>query len=155
MVINSEKGSNMALRISAKPIFMTLALLALASCGNDKKSNSRSEVNRVCEDVSCLASISWKIRLPGRSFPDRTKIDINGATVLNECVSKQKYMIDRYSEPQSLTLDNFYPPKKGDLKIEIVDLGQDCDSYTTFLSNNDVDFTVTKTSGTPSILIDL
>ena len=130
-------------------------LLTLASCGNDKKSKSHKEVNPVCSDIDCLSSINWKIVLQGRAFPEKARVDINGTTVLNECVSKQRYYIDRWSEPQQLYLDSFYVPKRGDLKIDIVDLGSDCSYESSFISDNDVEFEVSKNAGISEILIRL
>lgn len=129
-------------------------LLTLVSCGNNDKSSSRRG-NDVCGEVDCLSSVDWKIQLQGKAFPDKTRLDINGTTVLNECVSKQKYQIDRYAEPQNVILENFYVPKRGDLKINVVDLGSDCNSESTFISDNNVEFEVDKSSGTGQILINL
>lgn len=129
-------------------------LLTLVSCGSDNKSSGSQEQNAVCEN--CITSANWKILLPGRSFPDKSRVDINGTTVLNECVSKQKYMINRSSDPQELYLDNFYVPKRGELKINIVDLGSDCDSESTFFENSNVEFEETKgAGGTTELLINL
>lgn len=136
-------------------IFMASALLlTLASCGNDKKSSSRQEVNPVCSEIDCLSTVNWKILLQGRAFPDKARLDINGTTVLNECVSKQKYSIDRYTEPQSIYLENFYVPKKGQLKINIVDLGR-CDSESSFINDSNVNFDIVKDNFSNEILINL
>lgn len=119
-------------------------LLTLVSCGGDSSSsNKRKEANTVCEDLSCYSSLNWKIALQGRVFPDKTRIDINGTTVLNECVSKQKYMIDRDAVPQYLYLENYTVPKRGDLKIKVLDLGH-CDSASTFIEDNNVNFEMVK-----------
>lgn len=130
-------------------------LVTLASCGNDSSSKSRREANPVCSEIDCLSSINWKIVLQGRAFPDKARVDINGSTILNECVSKQKYTIDRQSEPQHLYLDNFFIPKRGELKIDVVDLGSDCSYESTFISNDKVDFEVSKSTGVSEILINL
>lgn len=131
-------------------------LLTLVSCGkDDSKSKTRAEVNPICSEIDCLSSVNWKIQLEGRSFPYKSRVDINGTTVLNECVSKQKYSIDRTSNPEALYLDNYYVPKRGDVKIDIIDLGSDCDSESTFISNDKVDFEVSKTSGFAEIIISL
>lgn len=119
-------------------------LLTLASCGQKDKSSSKKSQNAVCAEVDCLSSVNWKIVLQGRAFPDKSRVDINGTTVLNECVSKQKYSISRDAEPQHLYLENFYVPKRGQLKIDVVDLGSDCGSESTFISDNNVNFEVTK-----------
>jgi hypothetical protein len=122
----------MGLRNNLTFLITGTLLLSLASCGNDKKTSSRQEANPVCSEIDCLSSVNWKIQLQGRAFPDKARLDINGTTVLNECVSKQRYSIDRYTEPQSVYLDNFYVPKRGELKISVVDLGQ-CDSERSFI----------------------
>lgn len=129
-------------------------LLTLVSCGNNDKSSSRRQ-NEVCGEVDCLSSVNWKIQLQGKAFPDKARLDINGTTVLNECVSKQKYSIDRAAEPQNIVLENFYVPKRGELKINVVDLGSDCGSESTFISDDNVEFEVTKDAGVSEILINL
>lgn len=130
-------------------------LLTLASCGGDSKSSKkRAELNTVCEDVSCLSTVNWKIVLQGRVFPDRARVDINGSTVLNECVSKQKYVINRDAVPQSIYLDNYIVPKRGDLKIRVVDLGH-CDSASTFIEDDKVNFELVKHGLGREILINL
>lgn len=129
-------------------------LLTLVSCGKDDSSKSRSKVQS-CEDVDCLTSVNWKIVLQGKSFPDKSRVDINGTTILNECVSKQKYAIDRSTQPESLYLENYAVPKRGDLKIDVIDMGLDCASESTFISNDKVDFEVSKTAGQTEILISL
>jgi len=144
----------MGLRNNLSFLITGTLLLTLASCGNDKKSSSRQEVNPVCSEIDCLSTVNWKIQLQGRAFPDKARVDINGTTVLNECVSKQKYSIDRYTEPQSIYLDNFYVPKKGELKINVVDLGR-CDSETSFIFDPDVNFDVVKFGSSNEIHINL
>ncbi len=133
----------------------TSMLFALASCGNNNSSKSHREANPVCSEIDCLSSINWKIVLQGRAFPDKARVDINGSTILNECVSKQKYTIDRQSEPQHLYLDNFFIPKRGELKIDVVDLGSDCSYESAFISNDKVDFEISKSAGVSEILINL
>ncbi|MCM2348763.1 MAG: hypothetical protein NDI69_02000 [Bacteriovoracaceae bacterium] len=135
----------MSFRTNFNYVMITGLLFTLASCGNDsKKSRSRQELNTICEGISCLSSVNWKIMLPGRSFPEKSRVDINGTTVLNECVSKQRYMIDRSTDPESLTLENYFVPKKGDLKIDVIDMGPDCSSSSTFISNDRVHFDYVK-----------
>lgn len=130
-------------------------LLTLASCGNNDKSKSGSEMNPVCSEIDCLSSINWKIQLQGKSFPDKARVDINGTTVLNECVSKQKYSINRDSSPQSLYLENYYIPKRGELKIDVVDMGNDCHSESSFISDDNVEFELTKEMEVSELLINL
>ena len=114
-------------------------LFTLVSCGNDNKSSKASpQIEPLMDD-----SANWKILLQGRSFPDNSRVDINGVTVINECKTKQKYSIDRTTEPQSILLENYFVPKEGEVKINVADLGN-CDSSTTFISNDNVDFDMVK-----------
>lgn len=146
----------MSFKKSSQLLVASSLLLTLVSCGSDNGSSSpRREVNPICSEVDCMSTIDWKIQLQGRAFPDKTRVDINGETVLNECVSKQKYAIDRSGETEVLRLENFYVPQRGALKMEIIDLGADCGSYTSVLANEDVDFEVQKTSGRSEIHINL
>jgi hypothetical protein len=130
-----------------------LLLLSLVGCGNKNKSNSQREVNAACSEIDCLSSINWKILLRGQSFPDKARVDVNGTTVLNECISKQKYFIDRTADSEVLMLDNFYIPKSGDLKIDLYDLGNDCGIESKIISNEDVPFSVEKSLNGSEILI--
>lgn len=145
------------MRIGKSFIFLLASglFLSLASCGKHNKSRgSHKEVNPVCSEINCLSSINWKVQLQGRTFPDKARVDINGTTVLNECVSKQRYTIDRYSEPQSLYLESYFVPKRGELKIQVMDLGN-CDSESTFISDDNVDFEVVKSVEVNEILVNL
>jgi hypothetical protein len=129
-------------------------LLTLVSCGKDHKSSSRREVNTLCEGVNCLSSVNWKIQLPGRSFPERGSavVEINGTTVLNECVAKQKYVIDRSADPEMLYLENYSVPKRGEVAIKV----GDCRRGTYEIDNHDVQFEETKGAGdVVEILINL
>lgn len=141
--------------MSMKNLLPLTLLLAFVSCGSDNKSSSSAQDNSICSEVDCLSSINWKIQLQGRAFPDKARVDVNGTTVLNECVSKQKYSIDRSAEPQNLMLENFYVPKRGEVKINVVDLGSDCDSESSFIANDNVDFEVNKGVAGSEILINL
>lgn len=114
-------------------------LLTLASCGGNKGSGTRAEANPVCTGIECLSSVNWKIQLPGKSFPDKARIDVDGTTVVNECVTKQKYYIDRYSDPQNIFLENYYAPSRETVKIEVYDLGH-CDSETKIFSDDRVNY---------------
>lgn len=147
----------MSFRISFNLVMITGLLLTLASCGNDSKKSStaKAPLSTLCEDVDCLSSVNWKIMLPGRSFPEKSRVDINGTTVLNECVAKQKYMIERSVEPQFLMLENYYIPKRGELKIDVIDMGADCESYSTFISNDKVHFEFVKGASSSEIQISL
>jgi hypothetical protein len=130
-------------------------LLTLVGCGNDTKSKGQKELNPVCSEIDCLSSVNWKIILPGRSFPEKSRVDINGTTVLNECVSKQKYAIDRTAEPETLYLENYIVPQKENLRIEVLDLGSDCDSESSFIVNEKVNFDINKLTGITEIVISL
>lgn len=110
-------------------------LFTLASCGGNKGSDKKVQSNPICTGVECLSSVNWRIQLPGKTFPNKTRIDVEGTTVLNECVSKQKYYIDRYSNPQMIFIDNYYAPTKDTVKIDVYDLGH-CDSETKIISDN-------------------
>lgn len=144
----------MSTKKNLKVLIAGSLLLTLVSCGNDNKSKSRSELN-TCGEIDCLSSVNWKILLQGRSFPEKSRVDINGTTVLNECVSKQKYAIDRAAEPETLYLENYLVPKRGELKIDVVDLGSDCASESSFISNDNVDFEVSKTLDVTEVVINL
>lgn len=145
----------MSMKSSMSLLLGGALLLTMASCGKENhKSGKRSEANPICEDVSCLSTVNWRIQLPGKVFPDKVRVDINGATVLNECVSKQKYMIERDASPQTLYLENYVIPKRGDLKIHIHDLGR-CDDYSMFLENNNVSFDLVKTGLDRELVINL
>lgn len=149
----------MSARISLK--IATLAtLLALGTACGDKNSSSSANVrkpqqNAVCEGIDCLNSITWKLVLQGNVFPEKTRVEINDNTVLDECHSKQQYSIDRASAPQSLTLENYVVPRRGHVKIHIVDQGHDCTSEHTFYSKKDVDFEVVKSALGQQVLINL
>jgi hypothetical protein len=134
-------------------IFSSLLLVSVVGCGNKNKSKSAREVSAGCSEIDCLSTINWKILLGGQSFPDKARLDVNGTTVLNECVSKQKFFIDRNSQPEALALENFYVPKKGELKIDLYDLGADCGTEQKIISNENVSFSIEKTTLGNEILI--
>lgn len=145
----------MNMRKNFNLVLASALLLTVVSCGdNDKNSRVSKQVDPICEDVNCLSSVNWKIALQGKNFPDKSRVDINGTTVLNECVSKQKYMIDRDSNPQSLSLENYEIPKRGELKIHVVDLGH-CDSETKFIEDNNVNFELVKSGEVSEVHINL
>lgn len=132
-------------------------ILTLASCGNDSKSSRKQapEVNPICDSINCMSSINWKIVLQGQVFPENTRVDINGETVLDECMGKQQYQINRSAAPMSLTLDNFYVPRSGAANIKVIDQGWDCRQEITFLSVENAQFEVVKSSGMREILFNL
>lgn len=118
-------------------VFSTL-LLSLVGCGG--RSGDGASAQQREESPIRVATVDWKISLQGRSFPDHSRVDVDGVTVLDECVGKQKYQIDRRSAPQSLTLTSYPAPAKSTVKIVITDLGDDCSSYSTFFSDDAVEF---------------
>lgn len=131
-------------------------LILLSSCGDHHQSKSSTKSYKPdCSELNCLSSVAWKIVLEGKNFPEKSRVDVNGTTVLNECVSKQKYAIDRGAIPQELVMDNFYVPSRGNLKIDITDLGNDCNSESSFISESDVEFEVLKDMDQSQILIRL
>jgi hypothetical protein len=136
--------------------FITMTFFfSLQSCGKKTESKSYKASDRVCSTLDCLATADWKISLPGRSFPHKTRVSINGMPVVDECISKQKHSINRSTDPQSLYLENFLVPKRGELKIEIFDLGHNCDSESLFSGDNDVEFKFTKTKERALITVSL
>lgn len=143
----------MSTRTSLTLIIAGSLLLTLASCGNNDKS-SKGQGSQACSEIDCLSSVNWKINLQGRTFPDKSRVDINGTTVINECVSKQKFAIDRTSEPQLITLESYYVPKRGELKIDVIDLGS-CDSELIYISDDKVNFEVVKGIDVSEIVINL
>ncbi len=145
----------MDFRKSISIVMMSGLLFTLASCGNKDKSKSTPQADSLCAEIDCLSAINWKIQLQGKSFPDKSRVDINGTTVLNECVSKQKYSINRDASPQILYLENFYIPKRGDLKINVIDMGPDCHTESSFLTDDNVEFELTKDLGISEIVINL
>lgn len=140
--------------------FKILALagltLTLVSCGNDSKSSkSTQEINPVCDSIECLSNITWKINLQGQDFPRKSRVEINAVSVLDECMGKQQYSIDRDSTPQSLTLENYTVPRAGEVKIHIVDQGWDCSEEQTFIKNDNVTFEVDKGVAGNRVIINL
>jgi hypothetical protein len=139
----------MSARKILKLVTLSTVLVVLAACSENKKSKSHyhaaaPQVNAVCEGIDCLSSINWKINLQGQVFPDKARVDINGQTVLDECMGKQQYKIDRSSVPQSLFLENFFVPKANNLTIQVVDQGWDCSHERTFLLDQNIQFEISK-----------
>jgi len=132
-----------------------ISLFILMSCGPNKVSRSSKEANPVCSEIDCLSNATWKMTLQGRSFPEKAKVVVNNETILNECLMKQKYAVDRSTNPESLTLESFFVPKTGELSIVIFDLGSDCSQESEFISEKDVQFDAVKTAEGQEILINL
>ncbi len=95
------------------------ALLTLVSCGSDHSSKSSAQEQRQDE----LSQIDWKIFMQGRNFPEKghAKIVIDGEQILSECLSKQKYEIDRTVDPQTVTLLNYMVPTNPELMVTVSD----------------------------------
>lgn len=131
-------------------------LLSAVSCGSDNKSSSpvaNQETNTLCaENEVCADTVNWKILLEGSSFPESASVKINDFAVIDECHdSKSEIKIDRTTNPESITLKDFFVPKRGELKIVV----SDCAAEVEVLSNTDVDFSVEKDGETRSILVRL
>lgn len=119
-------------------LFSSLLLLSV-SCGSDNDSKSAPQ-----QEVSPITSVDWKIFLQGRAFPDHSRVVVNGETVVDECFGKQQFQIDRNTAPQSLTLDNYKAPTSSTVKIEITDMGADCNSMSDFFPAEDVEYEMLK-----------
>src|SRR5690554_2042047 len=124
---------------------LTAALLLTVSCGGKDSSSSSSpkqkkgvELNTVCDRLECLSTVDWRLILQGQNFPEKTKLIIDNETVLDECLGKQQYSVNRSTAPMSIRLDNYKVPR-GPINIKIVDQGWDCRQHTTFLDKRGVD----------------
>lgn len=148
--------------MSSKKTLSLLSLSALVfavACGGDSKSSSKKiegvELNTVCDRLECLTSVDWKLVLQGQNFPERTKLIIDGETILDECLGKQQYSVSRETAPMSIRLDNFKVPM-GPIDIKIVDQGWDCRQHTTFLDKRGVSYSLEKSNfGGQQLVIDL
>jgi len=144
-------------------VSMFVALFSLASCGDDSSSKKNAQASRevneaVCEGVDCLENIDWKILIAGKSYPDHTRIVVNGIVVTDECLAGKAYAkIDRTSDVLVVKLKKFFVPRPGAVKIMITDLGE-CkrdDIDVEYLANDNVAFDVVKSTEIPEILINL
>ncbi len=122
-------------------------LLTLVSCGDHSSSSS----NRRPAVDQLITSANWKILLEGKSFPDKTMITVNDEVVVNECADKQTYFIDRESNPQSLSMNDYKVPSSSAVKIEVTD----CDADTAFLPAAEVPFELSKNGNHAEIIIHL
>ena len=140
-----------------KVLALSSLALTLVSCGGDSNGSkkSRPEMNAVCDSLECMSTVDWKITLQGQDFPKKTRLEINGESVLDECMGKQQYSIDREGTPQSVSLPNYLVPRRGELKIKIVDQGWDCSSETVVLNNDNVGFELDKSEAGTRIVINL
>lgn len=138
----------MSARRNVTLVTLSTLLLLVSACSKHKKSSYTAspapQKNAVCEGIQCLNSITWKLLLQGQVFPEKTRVDINDNTVLDECKSKQQYRIDRAAAPQSLTIENFFVPKQKQVKILVVDQGWDCSEEKTFVLKENATFEVVK-----------
>jgi hypothetical protein len=127
-------------------LIISTLLLSVVSCGGDSdhKAAPQAEQNPVCSTLNCQSTVDWKIFLQGRSFPNKALVEINGEAVVNDCFGKLKYSIDRATAPQSITLDHYKVPTATSVKIVVTDMGENCDSASTFFSDDSVDFEVVK-----------
>lgn len=96
------------------------ALLTLVSCGGNSDSK-KSAPQKQQQDQ--LSQVDWKIFMQGRNFPDAgsAKVEINDELILSECMTKQKYTIDRSVDPQSITIMNHYVPELSEVKVVVSD----------------------------------
>ncbi|MGE3610619.1 MAG: hypothetical protein AB7I27_13595 [Bacteriovoracaceae bacterium] len=137
-------------------ILIITSFLTLMSCGdNHKKSHLKAPQ---VESDAIISNINWKIQFPGKHLPDNLLLEINGNTLLDECSggkSKSMVKVDRFSNPMEMKIDNYFMPKRGDLKIEVKDLGIDCSSETSFIKNDDVQFSILKDLNSSELLIEL
>lgn len=135
------------------------ALLLTVACGSDSSSSSKEkkgvELNTVCDRLECLTSVDWKLVLQGQNFPEKTKLIIDNETVLDECLGKQQYSVNRASAPMSISLEYFKVPQ-GPINIKIIDQGWDCRSHTTVLDKRGVSYALEKSNfGGQQLVIDL
>lgn len=141
---------------------LTAALLLTVSCGGKDSSSSSSpkqkkgvELNTVCDRLECLSTVDWRLILQGQNFPEKTKLIIDNETVLDECLGKQQYSVNRSTAPMSIRLDNYKVPR-GPINIKIIDQGWDCRQHTTFLDKRGVSYSLEKTNfGGQQLVIDL
>lgn len=139
-------------------ILSVFTLLLVVACGGKDSSSSPkklSELNRACEKLDCLTMVDWKLVLQGQNFPERTKLVIDGETVLDECHDKQIYSVNRDTAPMSIRLDSYKVPT-GPIHVKIIDRNWDCQGTAVFLEKKGATYTLEKTNfGGQQIVIDL
>jgi hypothetical protein len=148
----------MSIRKNLTLLSLSTLMLVFSACSNEKNKSSHAQLNEVrstCEGLECLSSVNWKISLQGHMFPSKSRVEINGNTVLDECLSKQESRIDREAAPQNLVIENYLVPKQGEVKIEIFDQGWDCSQNLSFISKENVEFVFVKGSLANEIEINL
>jgi hypothetical protein len=126
-------------------------LFTLASCGGD--SEGSSSPRRVIDQL--VTSADWKILLEGRSFPDKALVSVNDEIVVNECADKQSYFINRESSPQTLRMPNYKVPNAESVKIEVTDMGENCDAESSFFSGPQVPYEMTKDGAHAEVVVRL
>lgn len=139
-----------------KVLLISSSLLILASCGENDKSSSHTA--QLVQKDPVITNINWKINFPGKHLPDNLLLEVNGSTLLDECSggkAKSIVKVDRGSSPMSLSIPNYYMPKRGELAIEVKDLGVDCGSETEFVKNENVEFEVLKNLIESELVINL
>ena len=124
------------------------SLFVLVSCGG---SSSGSSSKRQEQQQETLSSVNWKIFLQGRSFPTKSTVMINDSMLLNECMGKQQYFIDRSTDPQSITIEKYFVPAEGELKISV----SDCTDGSIFFAQDNVPFDMIKENNVPEIIVNL
>ncbi len=154
------------LRFRSLIVLSFFSLFTLFSCGGEnskstarsiklkKEITSKNENSTSCLGITCLSSIDWKLYLQGKSFPDRVKLMINQDVVINECLGKQKYHVSRGLNPQMIYLDLYKVPSTQKVLIEVVDLGADCMSESTFLKD-EFEYEVSKKNEYFELMINL
>ncbi len=132
---------------------ISTVFLALVSCGN-KDSNSSDDRQ---EQRDRITSIDWKIYLQGRSFPTKARVEINDTLLLDECMTKNQFDIDRSTDPQSISMEAYSVPTEGALKIAITDLGSHCGDGddSVFFAQDNVPFDIVKTGRKSEVIVNL
>lgn len=126
-------------------------LFTLASCGGD--SNGSSKRGPTVDQL--VTSADWKILLEGRSFPNKAVVAVNDEVVVNECADKQSYFINREASPQFLSMADYKVPTAEVIKIEVTDMGDNCDAESSFFSGADVPFEMTKDGAHAEVIVRL
>ena len=136
-----------------RPMIVFLIFTMTIGCGEQKRSQTQKESNPVCSGINCHLPSTWKMVMPGRYFPRKIRLDINGVTVLDECTGKQKYTVSRAEDPQMILLDHFYLPLENMINIKIFERSETCDDMKDFLSLEDASYEIKKVDGIDVALI--
>lgn len=144
-----------------KMVTLFAILVVTSACSKDNNKSAAAaptpdaQTAPKCTGLECMESVNWKLLLQGQMFPVKTRVEINGATVLDECLGKQQFEIDRDAAPQSLTLEKYLVPKIGQVKIHMFDMGHDCSTETSFYSNENAKFDIVKTATVAEVVFNL